>query len=100
VAAAANGDTVAAQAGTYTNDFLTFGSSITLPAVSGRVVMTEAVQPPNGKAMIDEWGDNVTISGFDISGLSVRDGNGAAVRYEGGNLTRPTTVFTTIRKAC
>jgi hypothetical protein len=49
--------------------------------------MTETVQPPSGKAMIDEWGGNVTISGFDISGVSVRDGNGAAVRYEGGNLT-------------
>jgi hypothetical protein len=36
VAAAADGDTVAVQAGTYTNDFLTFGGSITLQAVGGR----------------------------------------------------------------
>ena len=32
-------------------------------------------------------GINVTINGFDISGRQVTDGNGAAVRYEGGSLT-------------
>jgi hypothetical protein len=86
-AAASDGDVLQVQAGTYTNDFLEFGTSITLQAVGGQVVMNETVQPPNGKAMIEEWGANVTISGFDISGVSVPDGNGAAVRYEGGNLT-------------
>ncbi len=48
--------------------------------------MTETRPPPNGKAMIDEGG-NVTISGFDVSGVTVPDLNGAAVRYEFGNLT-------------
>src|SRR3954471_13781716 len=86
VNAAANGDTVAVQAGTYTNDFLDFAKNITLTAVGGRVVMRETVSPPNGKALITESG-NVTIAGFDISGVTVPDGNGAAVRYQGGNLT-------------
>jgi hypothetical protein len=51
--------------------------------------MTEDQSPPNGKAMITEGqpGVSVTINGFDISGVSVPDGNGAAIRYEGGNLT-------------
>jgi hypothetical protein len=51
--------------------------------------MTEDTEPPNGKAMIDEGGPgvSVTINGFNISGVSVTDQNGAAVRYEGGNLT-------------
>ena len=45
--------------------------------------------PPNGKAIIDEGGAGitVTINGFDISGAAVPDGNGAAIRYEGGSLT-------------
>ena len=51
--------------------------------------MVETIQPPNGKAMIDEGGAgvSVTINGFDISGVTVPDANGAAIRYEGGALT-------------
>jgi hypothetical protein len=83
---AVNGDTIQVQGGAYVNDFLDFDKSLTLQAVGGRVTMTATVSPPDGKAMITESG-NVTITGFDISGVSVRDGNGAAVRYQGGNLT-------------
>jgi hypothetical protein len=79
------GDTVQVAAGSYVNQFLSVFKDITLMAVGGFVVMTETVQPPNGKSMIDEGG-NVTISGFDISGVTVPDANGAAVRYEFGNL--------------
>jgi hypothetical protein len=49
--------------------------------------MRETIQSPNGKAMITESGANVVINGFDIAGVSVTDHNGAAIRYEGGNLT-------------
>ena len=80
------GDTVQVAAGSYVNQFLSIFKDITLQAVGGYVVMTETQQPPNGKSMIDEGG-NVTISGFDISGVTVPDANGAAVRYEFGNLT-------------
>jgi hypothetical protein len=79
------GDTVQVAAGSYVNQFLSVFKDITLMAVGGFVVMTETVQPPNGKATIDEGG-NVTIQGFDISGVTVPDANGAAVRYEFGNL--------------
>jgi hypothetical protein len=48
--------------------------------------MTEDQSPPDGKAMITESG-NVAINGFDISGVTVGDSNGAAVRYQGGNLS-------------
>ena len=86
---AVSGDTVDVQAGTYTNQFLSIQKSITLQAVGGRVVMNETTSPPNGKAMIVEGvaGTNIAINGFDISGVSVGDNNGAAIRYEGGNLS-------------
>ena len=59
------------------------------------------LSPPNGKAMITESGANVAINGFDISGVAVPDGNGAAIRYEGGSLSLSrTTTSTTIRKDC
>src|SRR4051794_39725025 len=87
VDASSAGDTIAVQAGTYTNDWLNITPDLTLKPTGARAVMTTAndAHPPNGKAMITETG-NVTISGFDISGVSVSDNNGAAIRYEGGNL--------------
>lgn len=87
--AAAPGDTIDVQAGTYTDQFLTIRTSITLQAVNGQVLLRETVQPPNGKAMITEGasGIAVAINGFDISGVSVPDHNGAAIRYEGGALS-------------
>ena len=90
-----SGDTINVQAGTYTNDFVTAFKSITLQAVGGVVKMVATVAPPNGKAIIDEGGSgvNVTINGFDISGAAVADGNGAAIRYEGGNLTLNNDLF-------
>jgi len=85
--AAASGDTIDVQAGTYVDQFLTIRTSITLQATGGEVLMRETVSPPDGKAMITESGANVAINGFDISGVAVPDGNGAAIRYEGGSLS-------------
>ena len=95
VAAAQSGDTIAVQAGTYVDDFLTIRKSLTLQAVGGPVRMVETQSPPNGKAMIVEGaaGISVTISGFEISGVQVPDGNGAAVRYEGGSLSLENVYF-------
>ncbi len=89
VAASSSGDTINVEAGTYTNDFVTISHDLTLNAVGGTVTMVATEQPPDGKAMIDEGGAgvSVTINGFDMSGVTVPDGNGAAIRYEGGNLT-------------
>jgi hypothetical protein len=89
VQAASPGDTIDVPAGTYNDDFLTIEQSLTLQAVGGEVVMTEDQSPPDGKAMITEGqpGVSVTINGFEVKGVAVPDGNGAAIRYEGGNLT-------------
>jgi hypothetical protein len=86
VTASASGDTIEVQAGTYTNDWLSIDHDLNLVAVGGWVRMVASnAQPPDGKAMITEQG-NVSISGFDISGVTVPDANGAAIRYQGGNL--------------
>lgn len=52
-------------------------------------MLTATTSPPNGKAMITEGdpGLTVAINGFTISGVAVPDRNGAAIRYEGGDLT-------------
>jgi hypothetical protein len=86
--ASAPGDTIEVQAGVWTNTWLSITHDLNLVAVGGWVKLTTADgwQPPDGKAMITEQG-NVTISGFDISGVTVPDANGAAVRYQGGDLT-------------
>ncbi|HEY2617875.1 MAG TPA: Hint domain-containing protein [Acetobacteraceae bacterium] len=95
VAAAASGDTVDVQAGIYTNDFVGIFKNLTLQAVGGVVRMVATEAPSNRKAIIDEGGAGVvvTINGFDISGAAVSDGNGAAVRYEGGSLTLDNDYF-------
>ena len=95
VAASSSGDTIDVQAGTYTNDFVYIGYSLTLQAVGGEVKMVATVEPYDGKAIITEGvpGANVAINGFDISGAAVGDDNGAAVRYEGGNLSLSNDYF-------
>jgi len=80
------GDTIEVQAGAYTNDWLSIDHDLNLVAVGGWVKMIATAQPPDGKAMITESG-TVSISGFDISGVTVPDQNGAAIRYQGGALT-------------
>ncbi len=89
VAASSSGDTVAVDAGTYTNDFVTINHDLTLQAVGGTASIVATQQPPDGKAIIDEGGSGTTvsISGFDLSGATVSSGNGAGIRYEGGALT-------------
>jgi hypothetical protein len=94
VAASQNGDVIEVQAGTYTNDFATITTSITLEAVGGMVNMVETEPPPNLKGMLtvgtSTTAPDVTINGFEISGVAIpaKDGgNGAAIRYQSGNLT-------------
>jgi Right handed beta helix region len=94
VAASQNGDVIQVEAGTYTNNFAIISTSITLEAVGGMVNMVETEPPSNLKGMLtvgtSTSSPNVTITGFEISGVTVpaKDGgNGAGIRYQSGNLT-------------
>ncbi|PWS34254.1 hypothetical protein DFH01_26900 [Falsiroseomonas bella] len=86
VAASKDGDVLAVQAGTYTNDFATITTDITIKAVGGIAKLVATVAPPNGKAILITRSD-VTIQGLEFTGAKVPDGNGAGIRFEGGNLT-------------
>ena len=92
VAAAQSGDTINVQAGTYTNDFPGQINGLTIQGVGGIVKLVATTQPSNGKAYLDVAG-NTTLRNLDISGITVPDGNGAAIRYEGGNLTIQNTAI-------
>jgi hypothetical protein len=94
VAASSSGDTINVQGGpdiTYTNDFVYIDHSLTLQAVGGEARIVATQTGLAGKAAIiagtPTGSPNIAINGFDISGVAVADGNGAAIRYEGGNLS-------------
>ena len=86
IAASNNGDVIQVQAGTYTNDFATINTKITIEGVGGMVNLVATVPPPNGKAILVTNTD-VTLDNIAFSGAKVGDGNGAGIRYQAGNLT-------------
>jgi len=83
--AAAAGDTIAVEAGTYVNDFATVNVALHIVAVGGVVNEVATVPPPDDKGLIT---DNaaLTIQGFTFTGGSdgSPDGNVCGIRYEGG----------------
>ncbi len=99
VAAAINasrdGDVILVNAGTYTNDFATITHKITIEGVGGRVSMVATVAPANRKGILVVDND-VTIRNLSFSGsaISAADGgNGAGIRYEGGQLVLVNDAF-------
>jgi hypothetical protein len=86
IAASSDGDVIQVQAGTYTNDFATINTKITIEGVGGMVNLVATAPPPNGKAILVTNTD-VTLDNIAFSGAKVADGNGAGIRYQAGNLT-------------
>jgi hypothetical protein len=89
IAASQDGDTVAVQSGTYTNDFAEISTMITLTAVGGRVIMNATEDLPNEKGILITDTD-VSITGFTFVGAHIpasEGQNGAGIRYQGGNLS-------------
>lgn len=82
----ATADTIRVDPGTYTNQGGTITQPLVLEAASDMVRVNWTVQPSNGKAAFVTR-SNVTFDGFEVSGVTVPSKNGAAIRYETGNLT-------------
>lgn len=88
IAAAHDGDTINVLAGVYVNDFAEIRAKVTLTAIGGQATMRATGYIPNGKGILITDTD-VTITGFSFVGAAVTDadgGNGAGIRYQGGNL--------------
>ena len=85
--AAVSGDTIAVQAGTYTNDFATVTCGLKIVAVGGLVNEVATRPPPNDKALLTVDA-NLSIQGFTFTGGSdgSPDGNVSGIRLEAGNL--------------
>jgi Ca2+-binding RTX toxin-like protein len=94
IEASRDGDVLQVQAGTYTNDFATINTKITLQGVGGMVRIDSPGDVPNGKGILIVNTD-VTIDHFEFSGSAVSSGNGAGIRYQGGNLTVTNSYFHT-----
>ena len=86
VAAARDGDVLKVQAGTYTNDFAVVNKDISIVGVGGMARMVATQNIPNGKGIF-VTSRNITFDQIEFVGAQVADGNGAGIRYEGGNLT-------------
>src|ERR1700728_4140593 len=94
VAASHNGDVIQVQAGTYTNDFSTISTSITIEGVGGMVNLVATEAPPNEKGILvigtANTSPTVTLDNLEFSGAAIsaaEGGDAAGVRYQSGNLT-------------
>ena len=92
VAASHDGDVIAVKAGTYTNDFANINTKVTIEGVGGMADFVANGNIPNGKAILITNTD-VTIKNLSFSGATVADGNGAGIRYQGGNLVIEDSLF-------
>jgi Ca2+-binding RTX toxin-like protein len=92
VAASHDGDVLQVQAGTYTNDFATINTKITLQGVGGMVKMVATGNIPNDKGILVTNTD-VTIDHFEFSGAKGPSGNDAGIRYQDGALTITNSYF-------
>jgi hypothetical protein len=87
-AAAAAGDLIEIQAGTYTGDVCTIAqSNLTIRGVNGRPKIDAGGKSAGGKAIWVVGGNNITIDNVEMLGAKVVDKNGAALRLEGTNFT-------------
>ena len=96
VAAATSGSTILVNAGTYTNDFANVETKITIEGVGGMANFVATEPPPDEKGIITVDND-VTIKNCSFSGCSISDangGNGAGIRYEGGQMVLENDAFT------
>ena len=94
VTAAKAGDTVQVDAGEYVDDIPSDVIRFSLHFIANgcRVVCKMTKPVPNQKGMFiagpnDSSQPQISFDGFEMTGATNRDKNGAAVRYQSGNLT-------------
>jgi hypothetical protein len=94
-AAAKDGDTVEITGNTtYSGDVCTVArNSLTIRGVNGRPKIDAAGRNAGGKGTWVVTGSNNTIDNVEMLGAKVADRNGAAVRFEGTNLTLRNVFF-------
>ncbi len=95
LAASRDGDAIFVDAGTYTNDFASVTTKVSLYAVGGRVTMLATVPPPNEKGILVAETD-LHIEGFTFQGVHIPDAeghNGAGIRVDNGNLSLVNCAF-------
>ncbi len=92
IGASHDGDLLQVQAGTYTNDFATINTRITIQGVGGMAKFVATTAIPNGKAILITNAD-VTIDHLEFAGATVTDGNGAGIRYQAGKLAVTNSYF-------
>jgi hypothetical protein len=85
IAAAGNGDIVNIAPGQYFDCAIVKQNALTIQGSGPGVVMTD--KPCGGKALLVVQGDKIAIRNMTLQRARVPDGNGAGIRYEGGNLT-------------
>jgi hypothetical protein len=87
-AAAASGDVIEIQAGTYSGDVCAiYKSNLTIRGVNGRPKIDAAGKNALGKGTWVVVGSNITVDNVEMMGAKVPDRNGAALRLEGTNFT-------------
>jgi hypothetical protein len=86
VAASTNGDTIQLDAGTYLDDSATITHAVTIEGVGGMAHLQATHDIANGKAIIVDDAPRLMLANIEFSGAQVAEGNGAAIRYEHGDL--------------
>lgn len=89
--AAVAGDVIAIRPGTYAQCATIYRSGITIRASGGPVIFKGTAC--SGKAALVITGNDVKVDGLTFANISVRDGNGAGIRFEGQNLTVSNSKF-------
>jgi len=85
---AKDGTLIEVDAGDYIADVATWAQhDLTLRAVGGRVRLVAAGAHAQGKGLFVTRGQRMRIEGFDFTGCTVPDRNGAGIRLEAGSLT-------------
>lgn len=83
-----DGTLIEVDAGDYIADVATWAQhDLTLRAVGGRVRLVAAGAHAQGKGLFVTRGQRMRIEGFDFTGCTVPDRNGAGIRLEAGSLT-------------